>query len=112
MSLATLSTQALAVRKHGGGLAPIQRPTQQAGGHPLRSKGGEINSLCCVAAGIINPLLRATASHAYPTTCVRRAPFTAAPLRSQNRPHAQLVVGYKHPLQGAKTTAKAAEVRV
>lgn len=96
MSLATLSTQALAVRKHGGGLAPIQRPTQQAGGHPLRSKGGEINSICCVAAGIINLLLRAAASHAYPTTCVRRAPFTAAPLRSQNRPHAQLVVGYKH----------------
>lgn len=96
MSLATLSTQALAVRKHGGGLAAIQRPTQQAGGHPLRSKGGEINSLCCAAAGIINLLLRAAASHAYPTTCVRRAPFTAAPLRSQNRPHAQLVVGYKH----------------
>lgn len=96
MSLATPSTQALAVRKHGGGLAPIQRPTHQAGGHPLRSKGGEINSLCCAAAGIINPLLRAAASHAYPTTCVRRAPFTAAPLRSQNRPHAQLVEGYKH----------------
>lgn len=111
MSLATLSTQALAVRKHGGGQAPTQRPTQQAGGHPLRSKGGEINSLCCVAAGIINLLLRAAASHAYPTTCVRRAPFTAAPLRSQNRPPAQLVEGYKHPLQDAKTTAKAAEVQ-
>lgn len=94
--LATMTTQALAVRKHGGGLAPIQHPAQQAGGHPLRSKGGEINSLYCAAVGLINALPSATARLANPTTCVRRAPFTAAPLRSPTRPHAQLVVGCKH----------------
>ena len=97
MNLATVTPQLRAVRKHGGGLPPTQQPTQQAAGHPLRSKGGEINSLYCAAVGIINLLLRAATRHAYPTTCVRRALFTAAPLRSQNRPHAQLVVGYQTP---------------
>lgn len=110
MSLATLSTQALAVRKHGDGLPLTQQPTQQAAGHPPLSKGGEINSLYCAAVGIINALPSAAARLAYPTTCVRRAPFTAAPLRSPTRPHAQLVVGYTHPAQGVKTAAQAAGV--
>lgn len=105
MSLATLSTQALAVRKHGDGRTPTQQPAAQAAGHPLHSKGGEINSLYCAAVGIINPLLRAATRRAYPTTCVRRAPFTAAPLRSPTRPHAQLVVGYRHPAQAAGVVA-------
>ena len=49
----------------------------------------------------INPSLRAAASHASPTTCGHRAPFTTALLRSQNRTPAQLAEGDKRPDSGS-----------
>lgn len=96
VALATASTQAPTVRQHGGGRARSTLRTQQPSGRPTRSTGGEINSLCCAAAGIIAPAFRHCRSHAYPLTGVRRAAHPAAPLRSTPRPHAQPVKGYTH----------------
>ena len=96
MSLATHSTQAPAARKRGGGPAPMLRPTLLPAGRPAQSSGGDIKSLCCAAAGLFQPELRAPAGAYTPPTGVRRAPNLASTLRSPSRPHAQLVKGYGH----------------
>lgn len=93
VALATASTQAPTVRQHGGGRARSTLRTQQPSGRPTRSTGGEINSLCCAAAGIIALASRPCGARAYPLTGVRRAAHPAAPLRSTPRPPAQLVKG-------------------
>lgn len=90
--LATPILGATAVRQHGGGLARRAPLTQQPGGRRARSIGGEIKSLCCVAAGIIALASRPCGAHAHPLTGVRRAAHPAAPLRSSPRPHAQHVL--------------------
>lgn len=52
------------------------------------------NSLCCAAAGITNAV-RATAGVFIPHVKLREAAHVDATLNAQNRPPAQLVVGYK-----------------
>ena len=52
-------------------------------------------SLCCAAAGITKAF-RATAGVLIPHTKLREAAPIDAPLNAQNRPPAQLVVGYTH----------------
>ena len=52
------------------------------------------NSLCCEAAGITNAI-RATAGVLIPHVKLREAAHVDATLNAQNRPPAQLVVGYK-----------------
>ena len=54
------------------------------------------NSLCCAAAGITK-VFRATAGELIPHVKLREVAHTDAPLNAQNRPPAQLVVGYTHP---------------
>ena len=54
------------------------------------------NSLCCAAAGITKAF-RATAGVLIPHIKLREAARIDAPLNAQNRPPAQLVVGYTHP---------------
>lgn len=54
------------------------------------------NSLCCAAAGITNAI-RATAGVLIPHIKLRQAAHLNAPLTANNRPPAQLVVGYTHP---------------
>ena len=51
------------------------------------------NSLCCAATGVIK-VLRATAGVLIPHVKLRRAARVDATLNAQNRPLAQLVVGY------------------
>lgn len=51
------------------------------------------NSLCCAATGVIKAL-RATAVVLIPHVKLRRAARVDATLNAQNRPLAQLVVGY------------------
>ena len=53
------------------------------------------NSLCCAAAGITNAI-RATAGVFIPHVKLREAAHVDATLNAQNRPPAQLVVGYGH----------------
>ena len=52
------------------------------------------NSLCCEAAGITHAI-RATAGVLIPHVKLREAAHVDATLNAQNRPPAQLVVGYK-----------------
>jgi len=63
----------------------------------LRNTGGidtpVKNSLCCAATGVIKAL-RATAGVLIPHVKLRRAARVDATLNAQNRPLAQLVVGY------------------
>ena len=53
------------------------------------------NSLCCAATGVIKAF-RATAGVLIPHVKLRRAARVDATLNAQNRPLAQLVVGYGH----------------
>ena len=55
------------------------------------------NSLCCAAAGI-NKAFRATAWVLIPHIKLRKAAHLDAPLNAKNRPLAQPVVGYTHPV--------------
>lgn len=55
----------------------------------------ETNSLCCAAAGIIDPS-SATAEALIPHGKLRGAALADATLNAQERPPAQPVVGYKH----------------
>ena len=52
------------------------------------------NSLCCAAAGITSAI-RSTAWVLIPHVKLREAAHLDASLNAQNRPPAQLVVGYK-----------------
>lgn len=96
MNLATLTTQASAVRQHGGGRARRYLLTLLLGARPAMPAGGETKSLCCAAAGINPTLPNASRGRVYPTKGVRRAQEPTPSLRSPNRPHAQPVVGYTH----------------
>ncbi|MDH4873046.1 hypothetical protein E8E91_19640 [Pseudomonas sp. BN515] len=96
MTLATHRTQAPAARKRGGGLAHIPQDCAVAIGRQQTPKGGEINSLCRAAAGIIPTLSSARAGVVHPTTGVRRAAQMGTTLRFPPRPHAQPVKGYTH----------------
>ena len=53
------------------------------------------NSFCCAAAGITKAF-RDTAEVLIPHIKLREAAHLDAPLNAQNRPPAQLVVGYTH----------------
>lgn len=94
MTIATASTQAQAVRQHGGGRTRRAKLAQKLAGRPTRSAGGEIKSLCCAAAGIFALAPRPCGAHAYPPTGVRRAAHPAATLRLSPNPPAQPVLGY------------------
>ncbi len=104
MTQATATTALKAGRQHGGGLVHANQPRATLRSRHQIPSGGAIKSLCCTAAGILPPLLRATTGRVYPTTCVRRAPDQSEPLRSTNRPHAQLVVGYGPPIATSTTS--------
>ncbi|OZY60066.1 hypothetical protein CJF39_08300 [Pseudomonas lundensis] len=67
------------------------------------------NSLCCAAAGI-NNAIRATAGVLIPHAKLRGAAQLDATLNAQNRPPAQLVVGYKRQTR-AITFLSAADVQ-
>jgi hypothetical protein len=56
----------------------------------------ETNSLCCAAAGIIAPS-SSTTEALIPHEKLREAATPNATLTAQNRPPAQLAVGYTHP---------------
>lgn len=96
MSLATLTTEASAARKRGGGLARRYLLDSLLMGRPAMPAGGETKSLCRAAAGIFLPQPSACAALAYPTTGVRRAQELSLSLRSPHSPAAQLVKGYSH----------------
>lgn len=91
---ATATTQAPAVRQHGGGRTRRAVLTQQPSGRPTRLTGGGMNSRCA-ATSIIVPASRPCGAYAYPLTGVRRASNPNASLRSTPRPPAQLVKGDK-----------------
>ena len=55
------------------------------------------NSLCCTAAGITK-VFRATEGELIPHIKLRKAAHLDAPLNAKNRPLAQPVVGYTHPV--------------
>jgi len=101
MAPATLSTNAAAARKRGGG--PLRRKllAQAIAGRHLMPAGGDIKSLCCAAAGIFLSKPQARAGVVYPFASVREGAATAASLRSPTAPHAQPVEGYKHPQHAA-----------
>lgn len=95
MTQATATTVVRAVRQHGGGLVHTQQPRAHARGRQLTPRGGAINRRC-EATSIIHSLFPSSAAAAYPLTGVRRARTLSPSLRFNNRPHAQLVVGYAY----------------
>lgn len=96
MTLATTTTQAKAVRKHGGDRARRYLRTLLLRGRPAMPAGGDLKSHCCAAAGITSALPNASRGHAYPTAGVRHAQETGTRSAIPTRPPAQLVEGYKH----------------
>ena len=108
MTQATATTVPKAVRQHGGGVVHANQPRATLRGRHQCPSGGVKKSLCCAAAGINALDLQATATLAYPMTGVRRAQKLSTPLRSLTRPHAQPVMGYKHPSQATSTAAQTA----
>lgn len=64
------------------------------------------NSLCCAATGVIKAL-RATAGVFIPHVKLRRAARVDATLNAQNRPLAQLVVGYGHQTRSIESLSAA-----
>ncbi|MFU6377892.1 hypothetical protein ACM792_22135 [Metapseudomonas otitidis] len=98
--LATHRTQAPAARKRGGGPAHICSVNAMHHGRQPLPEGGETDSLCRAAAGII-PLITSLISahngaHAYPTEGVRRAQKMEPRSADHASPAAQLVKGYTH----------------
>ncbi|WP_236247392.1 hypothetical protein [Pseudomonas tohonis] len=94
MTLATHCTQAPAARKRGGGPAQdLQMNARTLGRHPL-PEGGEINSLCRAAAGIIPSLPAGSGAHVYPTECVRGGAVDVHRSANPQLPAAQPVKGY------------------
>lgn len=97
MTLATHCTQAPAARKRGGGHAQdLQMNASTLGRHPL-PEGGEINSLCRAAAGIIPSLPAGSGAHVYPTKGVRGGAEDVHRSATPPTPAAQPVKGYKRP---------------
>jgi hypothetical protein len=93
MTQAPATTIATAVRQHGGGRHPLNLPGTVQAGRLQDSRGGVINRRA-EGATSSNTLPASCAAAAHPTTGVRRARELSPSLRSQNRPHAQLVEGY------------------
>jgi len=106
MTLATATTVVRAVRQHGGGLVHTQQPRAHSRGRQLTSRGGVINRRC-EATSIIPLPFPSSAAAVYPLTGVRRARILSPSLRSNNRPHAQLVVGYGHQISRSRLTPQA-----
>ncbi|MGP6462827.1 hypothetical protein [Pseudomonas parakoreensis] len=67
----------------------------------------ETNSLCCAAAGIITPS-SSTTEALIPHQKLREAATPNATLIAQNRPPAQLAVGYTHPDSNSESPSQAA----
>lgn len=97
MTQAPATTVATAVRQHGGGRHPLNLLCTAPAGRLQDSRGGVINRRA-EGATSSHPLPAGCAAAAHPTTGVRRARELSPSLRSQNRPHAQLVEGYTPPL--------------
>ncbi len=95
MTRAPATTVATAVRQHGGGRHPLNLPCTEPAGRLQDSRGGVINRRA-EGATSSNTLPASCAAAAHPTTGVRRARELSPSLRSQNRPPAQLVEGYRH----------------
>lgn len=93
MIKATANTNVRAVLQHGGGLVHTQQPRAHARGRQLTPRGGAINRRC-EATSIIPLPFPSSVAAVYPLTCVRRARTLSPTPRYNNRPHAQLVVGY------------------
>lgn len=106
MTLATHRTQAPAARKRGGGPAQdLQMNASAHGRHPL-PEGGEINSLCRAAAGIIPSLPAGSGANVYPTECVRGAAEIVHRSANPHPPAAQPVKGYKCSRNSTKRASK------
>lgn len=103
MTQATATTAPNAVRQHGGGLIHANQPRATLRGRHQSPSGGVINRRCA-AASIIALASSASATLAYPKTCVRQAQKSSTPLRSPIRPPAQLVVGYGPPIATSTTS--------
>ncbi len=101
--LATYRTQAPAVRKRGGGPAHFQPVSAIPLGRQPQPEGGEIDSFCRAAAGIIpliTPLISAhNGARAYLTEGGRRAQKMEPRSANHPSPAAQLVKGYEPPLR-------------
>lgn len=95
MTQAPATTVATAVRQHGGGRHPLNLQCTALAGRQQDLRGGVINRRA-EGATSSNTLPASCAAAAHPTTGVRRARELSPSLRSQNRPHAQLVEGYTH----------------
>ncbi|WP_249314322.1 hypothetical protein [Pseudomonas fluorescens] len=67
----------------------------------------ETNSLCCAAAGIIAPS-SSTTEALIPHERLREAATPNATLTAQNRPPAQLAVGYTHPDSNSESPSQEA----
>lgn len=93
MTQAPDTTVATAVRQHGGGRHQLNLQCTVQAGRLQDSRGGVINRRA-EGATSSNTLPASCAAAAHPTTGVRRARELSSSLRSQNRPHAQLVEGY------------------
>lgn len=98
MTQAPATIVATAVRQHGGGRHPLNLPCSVPAGRLQDSRGGVINRRA-EGATSSHPLPASCAAAAHPTTGVRRARELSPSLRSQNRPHAQLVEGYASGLE-------------
>lgn len=94
MTQAPATTLATAVRQHGGGRHPLSLQCTAPAGRLQDSRGGVINRRA-EGATSSNTLPASCAAAAHPTTGVRRARELSPSLRSQKRPHAQLVEGYR-----------------
>lgn len=97
MTLAAHRTQAPTARKRGGPAQDLQMNASAHGRHPL-PEGGEINSLCRAAAGIIPSLPAGSGAHVYPTKGVRGGAEDVHRSATPPTPAAQPVKGYTHPL--------------
>ena len=95
MTQATATTASRAGRQHGGGLVQANPPRATLRRRNHCPSGGAINRRC-EAASIVAFAFSAPATLAYPMTGVRQAQKLSTSLRSLTRPHAQLVMGYKH----------------
>ncbi|WP_134677483.1 hypothetical protein [Ectopseudomonas khazarica] len=93
MTQAPAATVATAVRQHGGGRHPLNLLCTAPAGRLQSSRGGVIDRRA-EGATSSNTLPASRAAAAHPTPGVRRARELSPSLRSQNRPHAQLVEGY------------------
>lgn len=101
MSLAAHNPAAQSAPRRAGGQHHPATPRTKATRRRSARNGGDIKSLCCEAAGIIQPNPASTAGAYTPPPGVRRAAHLLPRCAHPTRLHAQLAEGYGHHLKGA-----------